>query len=215
MRVDKVDKKHRTAIINYNNEAEIDLINESMDILIQKQQKMLGRQAVDGHGRLHEEPEERQKLERFKKSKDRAVEMPKMMKRKGKEKREEMKDRIKRKGVVAAGAGVGKPDRDENNEQQQEQDIEDTEEFKRIERMRRESDDPALTGEVEITCQNIHDIVNALNEHIVKLEKDGTHQTTQKEKYDKLVKMLENAQNQKSLFDRVTPKPRGFGRLRK
>ena len=205
MRVDKVDQKRRTAIINYNNDAEIELVRESMDILIDKQQKMVGRQAVDGSGRLHDEPEEIRKLQRFKNTKDKAVEMPKNIKKRDKDKRNEIKDRIKkRKGI--------KPN---NERDEEEEDIEDTEEFKQIQRMKQHGEGQILTGEVEITCKNIHDIVNALNEHIVKLEKEGTYNTTEKAKYDKLVQMLENAQNQKSQFDRVRPKPRGFGRLRK
>lgn len=200
MRVDKVDKRNRTAVIHYGSDSEIDLVKESMDILIDKQTKMVSRQAVDGHGRLHEEPEERKKLERFKKTKDRAVEMPRVMKEQQKQKRNELKERVKGKKFGITGRT---------------QDVEDTDEFKQMQRMKREGEGQALTGEVEITCKNIHDIVNALNNHIVKLEKDGTHQSTEKDKYDRLVQMLQNAQHQKAQFQRVTPKPRGYGRLRK
>ena len=200
MRVDKVDKKHKTGVIKYNSESEMQLVNESMDILIDKQTKMVGRQAVDGSGRLHEEPEERRKLERYKQSKDRAVEMPKKMKERKIEKIEGLKERVRKKEGLKPG---------------QRENIEDLEEVKQMEKMRRLGEGQGLTGDVEVSANNIYDIVNALNEHIVKLEKDGTHLTTEKTKYDRLVQMLENAQQQKAQFERVTPKPKGYGRLRK
>jgi hypothetical protein len=50
---------------------------------------------------------------------------------------------------------------------------------------------------------------------MVSLERKGTYQTTDKTKYQKLQKLLEQVQQSKTLFRRETPKPKGFGRLRK
>ena len=64
----------------------------------------------------------------------------------------------------------------------------------------------------------MHVLVNALNDHIWEMEKDGFYKKTRRnqQKYEKLQQLLNNAQEQKAQFDRpVRQKPRGFGRLRK
>jgi predicted nuclease with TOPRIM domain len=69
----------------------------------------------------------------------------------------------------------------------------------------------------EVTHRDIHVLANALNEHICDMEKDGLYKKTKRNqnKYEKLKQLLENTQEQKSQFERVRPKPKGFGRLRK
>ena len=70
----------------------------------------------------------------------------------------------------------------------------------------------------EVTHRNMHVLVHAINEHIWDMEKDGLYNKTRrnKQKYEKLQQLLNNAQEQKAQFDRPPrQKPRGFGRLRK
>lgn len=206
MRVEEVDKKKQTGIIYYNNSNEIELIAESMDLLIKKQQEMADRKAVDGRGRVFDEPEELRKLKRFRKCKENAILKPKKIKEKQKKVKDDIKDRHKKKMIIQ---GVKPEDIGDNP------DIEDTDEWKQIEQMRRKGEGEELTGKIEVTYNDVYDIINAVNMHIAKLEKDGTDRTTEKEKYDKLKNLLQNAQNQKDKFYRIPVKPRGYGKLRK
>ena len=69
MRVDNVDKSKKIGFIKFNSDAEMDLVAESMDRLIAKQQRL-----ADKVGK--KDREEIERLERFKKSKDVVVEIP-------------------------------------------------------------------------------------------------------------------------------------------
>lgn len=197
MRVEKVNQRDKIGVIKFNNESEIDLVEESMNLLIQKQQMLADKYPDDS--------DEIQKLEKFKKTKDRAIEMPKQMRKREKEQREKIKEKFKKEKEQKIKAGI-KP------EDLKEEDYSDTDEYKRIQRMRTEGEGQALTGDVEISEKNVHDIVNALNNHIYELEKDGTFNWN---KYERLKDLLHDAQEQKDLFHRIPQKPRGFGRLRK
>src|SRR5688572_17080301 len=70
MRVDKVNQNKGIGYIKFNTDAEMDLISESMDRLITKQRKLVERTG-------NHDASEIKKLERFKESKDRIIEIPK------------------------------------------------------------------------------------------------------------------------------------------
>ena len=70
MRVDKVNQSKGIGYIKFNTDAEMDLISESMDRLITKQRKLVERTG-------NHDASEIKKLERFKESKDRVIEIPK------------------------------------------------------------------------------------------------------------------------------------------
>lgn len=200
MRVDKVDQRNKVGVIKFNTDAELELIEESMNILIDKQEKTVDRDPT-------KDRDEVKKLEKFKKTKDNAIEMPKMVMQQQKMMRQNLM--AKNKSFIGPGKKF--------------EDIEDTDEFKQIQRMKREGEGQALTGDVEVTQKNMYAIAQALNEHIVKLEqeaihtgkKDGKLRGRRKKKYEKLKQLLHDAQVQKEQFRRVPEKPRGFGRLRK
>lgn len=195
MRVDKVNQNKRVGVIKFNSDKEIDLIEESMNLLIKKQEE-----TVSSSNSNYVDRDEVKKLERYKKSKEIAVEMPKM---------EMQQQNIMRKNLVAKvkaqkGFKNGRPI-----------DVEDTDEYKAIQRMKLEGEGQILTGNVEVTKKNIYDIVNALNTHVFELEKNKSYAHRNKSKYQKLQQLLEEAQQQKAKFERVVPKPRGWGRLRR
>lgn len=199
MRVDKVDQRKNVGIIKFNTDDELELIEESMNILIDKQEKIVDRNPKD--------KDESNKLIKFKNTKDVAIEMPKMVMQQTKTMRQNLM--AKNKNII------GKDKKFD--------DIEDTDEFKQIQKMKLEGEGQALTGDVEITHRNMYVIANALNEHIVKLEreaietgkKDGKLRGRRKKKYEKLKHLLQETQIQKDQFRRLPPKPIGFGRLRK
>lgn len=200
MRVDNVNQSQGIGYIKFNNDTEMDLIAESMDRLIKKQEKIAEKS--------HNDVSEIEKLERFKKSKDVVVEIPKQNRMRLRGLTQRMKvntDKINKMNVM-------------HNNNIQPVDVEDTQEFKNVSKVIADSDVGSGLGEgTEVTHRNMHVLVNALNEHIWELEKDGLYKKTRQNqvKYDKLVHMLDEAQIQKSRFERHTPKPRGFGRLRK
>jgi len=204
MRVDDVNPTKGIGYIKFNTDAEMDLIAESMDRLIQKQQKLVETQNLD--------IEESRKLDRFKKSKDAIIERPRENRRRLQAVREKVKtnhqERNNKKNEAVIGEG--KPD---NNI-----DVEDTEEFKNMNKVVMDAEKGSSLSEgSEVTHRNMHILVNALNEHIWDMEKDGLDKKARSDqlKYDKLKQMLANAQEQKSQFERVRQKPKGFGRLRK
>lgn len=171
MRVDNVNQnKKKKGKFIVDDQEEIDLILESMQKLIKKQEKNVD--IKHGGGIV-----EREKLARYKKTKNTMEFVRPPPKKKDK--------KLPPGGLLAEvpelieGGGEG-------------------------------------LGGTEVTYNDMYDIINALNEHIYSYEKDGTYQEeNEQKKYNKLVKLLEQAQNQKAQFERVTPKPRGFGRLRK
>lgn len=61
----------------------------------------------------------------------------------------------------------------------------------------------------------IYDMATALNEHIKILRRDGTWNQKNHQKFLKLRELLHQVQQQKSMFERVRPMPKGWGRLRR
>jgi hypothetical protein len=213
MRVDNVNQNKGIGYIKFNTDTEMDLISESLDRLIAKQQRLIEKAGS------HDLPEIK-KLERFKKSKDKVIEIPKQnrmrlqkvrdkVKTKFKEEKEEEDKPLNKKGKKPDGLGGVKEDIT---------DVEDTEEFKNMDRVISKAEPGSGLGEgSEVTHRDIHVLANALNEHICDMEKDGLYKKTKRNqnKYEKLKQLLENTQEQKAQFERVRPKPKGFGRLRK
>lgn len=199
MRVDNVNQSKKIGYIKFNTDAEMDLIGESLDRLIAKQQKIA--QKVG-----NKDDQEMEKLERFKQSKERVIEMPKQHKMKLREMKDKFKDKVK-------------IEKENNTSSKTEvEDIEDTEEFKTMAKNIANSEiDSGLREGTEITHRNMHTIVNALNQHIADMEKDDFYKKTRrnKNKYEKLQHLLLEAQQQKSQFERVTSKPKGWGKLRR
>lgn len=199
MRVDNVNQSKKIGYIKFNTDAEMDLIGESLDRLIAKQQKIA--QKVG-----NKDDQEMEKLERFKQSKERVIEMPKQHKMKLREMKDKFKDKVK-------------IEKENNTSSKTEvEDIEDTEEFKTMAKNIANSEiDAGLREGTEISHRNMHTIVNALNQHIFDMEKDDFYKKTRrnKNKYEKLQHLLLEAQEQKSKFERVTSKPKGWGRLRR
>jgi len=210
MRVDDVNQNRGIGYIKFNSDTEMDLIAESMDRLIQKQQKLV---ETSTEGRKVD-VEEQNKLDRFKKSKDAIIERPRekrirlqTVKEKVKTNHQE-RNNSKNNATTAAIEG-GKPDNI---------DVEDTEEFKNMNKVAMDAEKGSSLSEgSEVTHRNMHVLINALNDFIWDMEKDELYKKTRRNqlKYDKLRQMLENAQQQKAQFERVRPKPKGFGRLRK
>jgi hypothetical protein len=205
MRVDNVNQNKKIGYIKFNSDAEMDLISESMDRLIQKQQKLVER---TGGGGNHD-ADEIKKLERFKQSKDAVIERP----RQNRNQLKAIKDKVtvrheeRNKKMMS----IGKKDEIVD-------DIEDDEEFENMTKVMDNAEaGSGLTEGSEVTHRNMHVLVNALNDHIWEMEKDGLYKKTRRNqnKYEKLKQMLENAQEQKAQFERVRPKPKGYGRLRK
>jgi hypothetical protein len=206
MRVDKVDPNKGIGYIKFNTDTEMDLIAESMDRLIKKQEKLVERMGGGG-GTRHKDMDEVKKLERFKKGKDSVVEIPKQNKIRLQIMKDKIKTKHEDKNKKLIGIGL-KPDK---------KDVEDTEEFKNMSKVIMDSENEGFGEGSEVTHRDMHVLANALNEHIWDMEKDGLYKKTRRNqnKYEKLKQMLENAQEQKSKFERVRPKPRGYGRLRK
>jgi hypothetical protein len=220
MRVDNVNQNKGIGYIKFNTDTEMDLIAESMDRLIAKQQKLVERMG----GGKHHDIDEVKKLDRFKKSKDVVIEIPKQnrmrvkavrdkvktkFKEEKKEKEDKEKDKIKGANKIPDGLG---------GEIEEIVDVEDTEEFKQMSRVMDNAEvGSGLIEGTEVTHRDIHVLVNAINQHICDMEKDSIYKKTRRNqnKYEKLKQMLENAQQQKAQFERVRPKPKGFGRLRK
>jgi hypothetical protein len=218
MRVDNVDQSKGIGYIKFNTDTEIDLIAESMNLLIAKQQKLVERTRK-------RDIDEIKKLDRFKKSKDEVVEIPKQNRIRLKAVRDKVKDKFKEekdkqdkikkdnnnnKGVKISDGFGGEKD--------EITDIEDTDEFKQVSRVIADAaPDSGLVEGTQVTHRDMHVLVNSLNNHIYEMEKNGIYKKTRRNqnKYEKLKQMLENAQQQKAQFERVRPKPKGFGRLRK
>ena len=209
MRVDDVNPTKGIGYIKFNTDAEMDLIAESMDLLIQKQQKL-----VD-ETQNNIDIEESRKLDRFKKSKDAIIERPRENRRRLQAVREKVKTnhQERNKNNNAAATIGGRPD-DDNIV-----DVEDSEEFKNMNKVVMDAEKGSSLSEgSEVTHRNMHVLVNALNEHIWDMENNNNKNIEKLDgqlKYDKLKQMLANAQEQKAQFERVRQKPKGFGRLRK
>ena len=89
MRVDHVKANKGIGYIKFNNDTEMDLIQESMSRLIQKQQKLVDQTESNDISEL-------KKLEKFKKSKESVVEIPKQNRAKIKGMRDKMKEKFKK-----------------------------------------------------------------------------------------------------------------------
>lgn len=202
MRVDNVNQSKKIGYIKFNSDTEMDLIAESFDKLIAKQQEL-----VDMEGAHHKkDADDVEKLERFKKSKDSVIEMP----RQNRIRLKAIRDQVKEKNDL----------NNKNNimENKEAVDVEDTAEFKQMARVISESEAGSGIGEgTEVTHRNLHVLANALNNHIWEMEKSGLYRRTNrnKTKYAKLQQLLWETQEQKAKFERVRQKPRGWGRLRK
>lgn len=199
MRVDKVNPTKGIGYIKFNTDTEVDLIAESLERLIHKQEKIMERT---------DDIAEVKKLERFKQSKNAIVEIPKQNRMRLQGIKQIVKDKAEDLNMqnIAAGASDRVID------------VEDTQEFKNMNRVMMNAEEGSGLGEgTEVTHRNVHVLVNALNEHIWQMEQDGLYKKTRRNenKYNELVQLLENAQQQKAKFERTRPKPRGFGRLRK
>jgi hypothetical protein len=216
MRVDNVNQNKGIGYIKFNTDTEMDLIAESMNLLIAKQQRLVEKAGSHDLAEL-------KKLERFKKSKDKVIEIPKQNRLRVKAVRDKVKTKFKEekdkeekdkkpqqnKKLVPDGLGGVK---------EEVIDVEDTEEFKSMDAVISNAEvGSGLAEGTEVTHRDMHVLANALNNHIWEMEKDGLYKKTRRNqnKYEKLKQMLENAQQQKAQFERVRPKPKGFGRLRK
>jgi hypothetical protein len=69
--------------------------------------------------------------------------------------------------------------------------------------------------ESQITRTTLYDIINGLNELIRDLRRAGIWDKENKERLEKLKKIRAEAENEKAKFERVRPKPRGWGYLRR
>lgn len=210
MRVDNVNQSKGIGYIKFNTDAEMDLIAESLDRLINKQQRL-----VEKTGKR--DNDEIKKLERFKKSKEEVIEIPKQKRMRVKAVKDKVKTKFEKekekpnkpKGKIPDGLG---------GQKEEIVDVEDTEEFKNMSRVIADAEvGSSLSEGTEVTHRDMHVLAHALNQHIWDMEKDGLYKKTRRnqQKYDKLVQMLANTQEQKARFERHTPKPKGFGRLRK
>lgn len=215
MRVDHVDKSKGIGYIKFNSDTEMDLVAESIDRLVAKQKRMADKTAIKG-SRGNVDKAELQKLERFKQAKFVVVDVPKQQRMQLQRARENVRQNAINEIVKKNPHFKGK-----NMVQIQKEggiDIEDTEEFKRAAKIMQNAEiGGGLAEGTEVTHRNMHILANALNEHIWDMEKDGLVEKNRrnKNKYEKLVQLLNETQEQKSRFERVREKPRGFGRLRK
>jgi hypothetical protein len=173
MRLNNVDKSKKTATFSANNEEELDLLNESLDIVLAKRRHDVVVEKND--------PVEVKRLMRATRAKTRTVDLQKVKKIK------EDKDKKRRLGIAVV---------------EEESPASDSQEFVPQEQQ-------------EVNVQDVFVVVDAINEHIASLEDNGTFKNVNKEKYQKLTKLLDNAQQLKASFERETPKPKGFGKLRK
>jgi hypothetical protein len=216
MRVDNVNQNKGIGYIKFNTDVEMDLINESLDRLIAKQQRLVEKTGSHDLAEI-------KKLERFKKSKDKVIEIPKQNRMRVKAVRDKVKTKFKeeKEKEEKQKENKVKPDGLGGGGEQTEEivdDVEDTEEFKNMSRVMDNAEvGSGLIEGSEVTHRDMHVLANALNEHIWEMEKDDLYKKTRRnqQKHEKLKQMLENAQQQKAQFERVRPKPRGFGRLRK
>jgi hypothetical protein len=216
MRVDNVNQNKGIGYIKFNTDVEMDLINESLDRLIEKQQRLVEKTGSHDLAEI-------KKLERFKKSKDKVIEIPKQNRMRVKAVRDKVKTKFKeeKEKEEKQKENKVKPDGLGGGGEQTEEivdDVEDTEEFKNMSRVMDNAEvGSGLIEGSEVTHRDMHVLANALNEHIWEMEKDDLYKKTRRnqQKHEKLKQMLENAQQQKAQFERVRPKPRGFGRLRK
>lgn len=202
MRVDDVNQSKGIGYIKFNTDTEMNLIQESMDRLIAKQQKLAEKIG---------DREEKDKLERFKKSKVAVIDRPKEHKLRLKNIHKNIKDKTDEMNKNNNFAGA-------QNDKKPKIDVEDTEEFKNAARVVADSEiDSGLREGTEVTHRNMHVLANALNDHIWEMEKSGTNKSTRRNqiKYEKLKQLLNETQEQKAKFERHTPRPKGFGRLRK
>jgi hypothetical protein len=215
MRVDNVNKNKKVGYIKFNSDAEMDLIRESMDRLIAKQERLVDRTRGD--------TEEKERLERFKKSKDSVIEIPKQNRMRIKAQTDKIKIKVKeenerKKKEKEEKIKQGKIKPDDPVVEEPEIDVEDTDEFKQVSKVVADSEvGSALSEGTEVTHRNMHVLAHALNDHIWEMEKDGLYKKTRRNqnKYDKLKQLLAQTQEQKAQFERQTPKPKGWGRLRK
>jgi hypothetical protein len=212
MRVDKVNLKQKTGIIKFNNDDEIKLVEEAINKLIKKQERVV--QNADRGSNVQREEEK--KLEKFKKSKMHVVDMPKIERHNMNIRKQNLKEKIKKKDKNQQGV-VGPQSEQQQEVSEEEEDIENTEEFKNIQRMKLEGEGTILTGDVEVSHRDVHVIANSLNELIWDLEQDDLYKKTRRNrnKYETLQNLLKETQEQKAKFQRVTPKPKGYGRLRR
>jgi hypothetical protein len=216
MRVDNVNQNKGIGYIKFNTDVEMDLINESLDRLIAKQQRLVEKTGSHDLAEI-------KKLERFKKSKDKVIEIPKQNRMRVKAVRDKVKTKFKeeKEKEEKQKENKVKPDGLGGGGEQTEEivdDVEDTEEFKNMSRVMDNAEvGSGLIEGSEVTHRDMHVLANALNEHIWEMEKDDLYKKTRRnqQKHDKLVQMLANTQEQKARFERVRPKPKGFGRLRK
>jgi hypothetical protein len=216
MRVDNVNQNKGIGYIKFNTDVEMDLINESLDRLIAKQQRLVEKTGSHDLAEI-------KKLERFKKSKDKVIEIPKQNRMRVKAVRDKVKTKFKeeKEKEEKQKENKVKPDGLGGGGEQTEEivdDVEDTEEFKNMSRVMDNAEvGSGLIEGSEVTHRDMHVLANALNEHIWEMEKDDLYKKTRRnqQKHDKLVQMLVNTQEQKARFERVRPKPKGFGRLRK
>jgi hypothetical protein len=216
MRVDNVNQNKGIGYIKFNTDVEMDLINESLDRLIAKQQRLVEKTGSHDLAEI-------KKLERFKKSKDKVIEIPKQNRMRVKAVRDKVKTKFKeeKEKEEKQKENKVKPDGLGGGGEQTEEivdDVEDTEEFKNMSRVMDNAEvGSGLIEGSEVTHRDMHVLANALNEHIWEMEKDDLYKKTRRnqQKHDKLVQMLANTQEQKARFERVRSKPKGFGRLRK
>lgn len=211
MRVDKVNQNKGIGYIKFNSNKEIDLVAESMDRLIAKQEKLVER-APD--------TVETEKLERYKNSKDAVAEIPKQ----NKMKLHNMRYTVTKEIRLRAMSDAVKNEKDEEKRKMIEMkvikdkslNIEDTPEFQRMNKVVRNAEDGSgLKEGTEVTRRNMQVLANALNDHIYQLEQSGLRTRRNREKYQKLQQLLISTQEQKAKFGRVRSKPTGWGRLRK
>ena len=199
MRIDNVNPNKGIGFIKFNSDTEIDLIGESLDLLIKKQEKLLEKTP---HDTL-----ETEKLERYKKSKDVMVEIPKQnrLRLQGMRNVVKNKNEEQNKKMMAIG-----------QKEKVVEDFEDTQDFKNMNRVITNAEDGSGMKEgTEVTRRNVYVLANALNEHINQMETIGLRTARNKIKHAKLQQLLAATQEQKAKFERIRPKPTGWGRLRK
>ena len=212
MRVDNVNQNKGIGYIKFNSNKEIDLVGESMDRLIAKQEKLVEKTPHDTVEKL--------KLEKYRKSKDAVAEIPKQHKMK----LHGMRYAVTKEIRLRAVKDILGNEKDEEKRKMIEMkvikdkslNIEDTPEFQRMNQVVRNAEyGSGLREGTEVTRRNMQMLANAINEHIYQLEQNGLKTARFKNKYYKLQQLLATTQEQKAKFGRVRPKPTGWGRLRK
>lgn len=203
MKLRKVYRNRRRASIEFKDQAEKDLIGASLDKLIEIQENAIKNTAAlegtAGEGGGSEDSlledvadqAELKILENYKKTRDMVINPPSTF-----------------TGVVGDEDPIGA-------EANKDDIVDETKIGNNNIELNNELESGGGEGQI-ITQKNIFDVVNGLNEAIAAMEQDGTSLlpgANNIEKYNKLIKLLEVAQIQKSKFERYTPKPRGFGNL--